>query len=58
MAWITTPEAARRASRSTQTLRRWASRYSIGRKVGGRFEIDASGLELILAGRCDELARR
>ncbi len=57
MEWISTPEAARRANRSTQTLRRWASRYSIGRKIAGRFEIDASGLELILAGRGDELAR-
>jgi hypothetical protein len=57
MNWITTPEAARRANRSTQTVRRWASRYSIGRKIAGRFEIDADGLAMILAGRGDELAQ-
>jgi hypothetical protein len=54
---IDTVEAARRANRSTQTVRRWASRYKLGRKVAGRFVIDAAALADLLAGTVSDDAR-
>lgn len=54
MALIDTPEAARRANRSTQTVRRWASRYGLGRKIAGRFVIDATALDQLLAGQAHD----
>jgi hypothetical protein len=54
---IDTVEAARRANRSTQTVRRWASRYKLGRKIAGRFVIDAAALDNLLAGHAGDDAR-
>lgn len=54
---IDTPEAARRAKVSTQTVRRWASRYGLGRKIAGRFVIDAAALDNLLAGTVSDDAR-
>jgi hypothetical protein len=55
-AYITTAEAARRAraagfSRfSPLTIRRWAGRYSIGHRIGGRWVIDRAKLDALLRG--------
>lgn len=48
--WVPTPEAARKANRSTQCIRDWIKRYGIGRKVAGRWIVDPVGLNRILDG--------
>lgn len=50
-------EAAHRASRSLDTVRRWVVDYGIGRQLGpgGRIEVSAPALEMVLHGDWDAL---
>ncbi len=47
---LTPKEAAGRAGCSTATVLRWIARFGIGRRVGGRYVVDAARLDAFLAG--------
>jgi len=50
--WLTLAEAAAEAEVDYKTLRRWAERYQLGRRVGGRWRISVDALGNFL--RLDE----
>jgi hypothetical protein len=41
--------ARKRAGRSSETLRRWATRYDVGRQIAGRWRFDPIRLRAVLA---------
>ena len=47
--WITPSQAAQRAEVTPESVIRWCERYSLGRKVAGRWRIDPAALERFLA---------
>lgn len=49
--FITIREAARLARISPRTMQRWASRYGLGRRVGGQWRIDPTALNAFLQGQ-------
>ena len=52
---ITVEEAARRAGRSTRTLRSWCLSYDVGRRIAGRWAVSIVALEMYLDGNKEAL---
>ena len=42
--WLSLAEAAAEAQVNYKTMRRWAERYCLGRRVGGRWRISTDAL--------------
>lgn len=47
---ISTAQAAARSGKSVETIRWWATRHGIGRKIGGEMHISRVCLEMLLEG--------
>jgi hypothetical protein len=47
---LTVPEAAKKAKKSTETIRTWIEDFKIGKKIAGRYEVYSDMLQKVLNG--------